>query len=284
MNWPEKISITCFAASYLVVLAIELMRMYIPRSAVRSTIKIGFAIAGLFAHTIYLFYRANVSFDQSGLWLGSWFGWSLAGAWLLAAAYLWLIFQKFNSPIGIFLLPVVLGLIGWGSYVGSETQFSAVREKSIWSMVHGVALLIGTAVVALGFVFGVMYLLHSRRLKSKSISKSGQFRLPSLEWLQRYAERSLLASAGLLAIGFVSGIARNLTGTSSGIVIPWQNPVIWTSAVLFGWLIFASIGSRIYQPSRNGRKVAMLVLVSFLFLVLELGIVWWVGHATGGEL
>jgi hypothetical protein len=67
-------------------------------------------------------------------------------------------------------------------------------------------------------------------------------------------------------------------------VIPWQNPVIWTSAVLFGWLIFASIGSRIYQPSRNGRKVAMLVLVSFLFLVLELGIVWWVGHATGGEL
>jgi ABC-type uncharacterized transport system permease subunit len=151
-------------------------------------------------------------------------------------------------------------------------------------MVHGVALLIGTAVVALGFVFGVMYLIHSRRLKSKSISKSGQFRLPSLEWLQRYAERSLLASACFLGIGFVSGIARNLTGTSSGIVIPWQNPVIWTSAVLFGWLIFASIGSRIYQPSRNGRKVAMLVLVSFLFLVLELGIVWWVGHATGGEL
>jgi len=280
MNWLEKISITCFAASYLVVFVVELLRLYVP-ATVRSAVKVGFLAAGFFAHTVYLWYHTNLSFDQSGLWLGSWFGWSLAGAWLLAAAYIWLVSQKFNSSIGLFLLPVILGLIGWGTWVGSESMFTADREKTIWSMVHGVSLLLGTAVVALGFVFGVMYLFHARRLKSKSLSASGQFRLPSLEWLQLQTERSLLVSAVFLGFGLLSGIALNLTGTSEGIVIPWENPVIWTSAALFGWLTFACLGSQFYRPARNGRKVSMLVLFSFLFLVIELGIAWWFGHGTG---
>jgi len=281
MNWLAKISITCFAASYLVVFAIELLRVYVPRSKVRSTIKIGFAVAGFFAHTVFLWYHTNLSFDQSGVWLGSWFGWSLAGAWLLAAAYLWLTFQKFNSNIGLFLLPVVLGLIGWGTWIGTESQFTPDREKSIWAMVHGISLLVGTVVVALGFVFGVMYLIHARRLKSKNVSASARFRLPSLEWLQLNTERSLLVSACCFGLGLLSGVASNLTGPTEGLKIPWLNPVIWTYAALFLWLVFASVGSKFYQPSRNGRKVALMVLVTFLFLVIELGIAWWFGHGTG---
>ena len=35
-----------------------------------------------------------------------------------------------------------------------------------------------------------------------------------------------------------------------------------------------------YRPAREGRKVAYLVVTSFLFLMLELAIVWWAGHAT----
>ena len=283
MNWLAKISITCFVASYLVVLVVEPLRVWMPRSTIRSTIKVGFAIAGFFAHTVFLWYHTNLSFEQSALWLGSWFGWLLAGAWLLAAAYLWLAYQKFNANIGLFLLPVVLGLIGWGTWIGSETQFTADREKTIWSMVHGISLLVGTVVVALGFVFGVMYLVHARRLKSKTVSASGQLRLPSLEWLHVNTERSLVISAFSLGLGLLSGIALNLTETSEGLKIPWLNPVIWTSAALFGWLVFACIGSKLYRPTRNGRKVAMLVLFSFLFLVIELGIIWMFGHGTGAS-
>lgn len=252
-----------------------------PKSAIRSTIKMVFCFAGFFAHTVFLAYHTNLSLDQSGLWLGSWFGWALAGAWLLMLAQLWLIFKKSNSNIGLFLLPIVLGLIGWGTLIGSETLFTADREKTIWSAVHGISLLMGTVVVALGFVFGIMYLVHLKRLKSKSVSASGQFRLPSLEWLQLNTERSLLVSAGFLSLGLISGIALNLTRTSDGIVIPWLHPVIWTSAALFGWLVFACLGSKFYQPARNGRKVAVLVLFSFLFLVIELGIAWSFGHGTG---
>jgi hypothetical protein len=281
MDWLQKISITCFAASYLVVLGLELLRVYVPKSAVRATIKIGFAIAGLFAHTVFLFLHTNLVFDQSGLWLGNWYGWCLAGAWLLSAAYIWLLFQKFNSPIGIFLLPVVLMLIAGGTYIGNENMFTVARERSIWSMVHGISLLLGTTGFSLGFVFGVMYLVQARRLKSKSVSRSMQFRLPSLEWLQQYSERSLLFSAAFLAIGLLSGIALNFTGqTDNSYVIPWNNPVIWSSAVLFAWLVFASLTSLFYRPAKQGRKVALLVTASFLFLVIELGIVWWAGHAS----
>jgi len=133
---------------------------------------------------------------------------------------------------------VILALIGWGSWMGAESHFSADREKSIWMMVHGMALLLGSAVVALGFVFGVMYLIQSARLKSKKLSNSGSFRLPSLEWL---------------------------------------------SGILFAWLVIASLTSIFYRPARHGRKVAMLVSASFLFLVLELGIVWWSGHASSSQ-
>jgi len=89
----------------------------------------------------------------------------------------------------------------------------------------------------------------------------------------------------LLAIGLVSGIAINWTNPaddtlSSGRIIAWSNPVIWSSGILFSWLLIVSVFNFCYQPSRQGRKVAYLVIASFLFLVLELAIVWWVGHAT----
>ena len=78
MNWLTKISITCFLASYLVVLGIDLLRLWMSRSVIRSTIKIGFLLAGFFAHTVFLGYHTNLTLDRSGLWLGSWFGWSLS--------------------------------------------------------------------------------------------------------------------------------------------------------------------------------------------------------------
>jgi ABC-type uncharacterized transport system permease subunit len=154
----------------------------------------------------------------------------------------------------------------------------------MWNMVHGSALSLGTAVVALGFVFGVVYVVQASRLKRK-LPQSKYFRLPSLEWLQRSSEVSLIVSTLVLALGLVSGIAINLIHQSGGEpgaagTIAWSDPVVWSSAILFSWLLAVSIFNFCYQPARRGRKVAYLVMTSFVFLVLELGIVWWVGHAS----
>lgn len=283
MNWLQNISITCFAASYVVVFILEISRVFFDVSF-RKYVRVGFAAAGLFAHTVFLVLQGKLVLGSTGLWLGSWFGWCLATAWILAIAYIWISARQPKSVIGLFLIPLILGLIGLGVGFGHENEFRPIKAKSTWSMVHGSALLLGTAIVALGFVFGVVYVVQSRRLKHKS-PQPKYFRLPSLEWLQKSCEYSLVISTFLLAIGLVSGIAINWTHQADGTlllggIIAWSNPVIWSSGILFSWLLLVSIFNFCYQPSRQGRKVAYLVIASFLFLVLELAIVWWVGHAT----
>ena len=57
------ISITCFAASYAVVLALEISRLFF-RSRVRWAVMVGFAGAGMVAHTAFLAYRAVHARDR----------------------------------------------------------------------------------------------------------------------------------------------------------------------------------------------------------------------------
>ncbi len=285
MDWLFKISITCFAASYLVVLLLEIARLFTD-AKFNKYMRTGFAAAGLFAHTVYLICQSQFQFDSQGIWLGSWFGWCLWTAWLLSAAYLWISIRQHQSVIGLFVIPVVMILIRLGIWFGSENQFTASQSRTVWYTIHGISLLMGTAVVALGFIFGVVYLVQANRLKRKL--PQTKFRLPSLEWLQRSSERSLFASAILLALGLISGIAINqvqtdVTGQAQG-VIAWSDPVIWSSGILFAWLFAATTFNLFYRPARQGRKVAYLVVTSFLFLILELGIVWWAGHASGAVL
>ncbi len=290
-----KISITCFVASYLVVFVMEVSRGFLPGEFLRSKIvqffRIGFAAAGLFAHTVYLACHGGLEFDSQGLWLGNWFGWCLAASWILAVAYLWISIRQQASVIGLFLLPIVNLLIWIGMQFGGSPSFSAKNARSGWNMLHGASLLLGTAIVALGCIFGIVYLWQSHRLKHKA-AQSTWFRWPSLEWLQQSSERSLLVSALLLGIGLVSGIAINhfapIIGppgesATSWNLIEWSDPVVWSSGILFGWLLTATIFNLFYQPARQGRKVAYLMVASFLFLVLELVVVWWAGHATSSR-
>ena len=207
VDWLYKISITCFAASYLVVFLLEFSRVFF-RARFRRILLIGFAAAGLFAHTVYLFCQSQLELDAQGIWLGNWFGWCLTTAWLLAAAYLWISIRQPESIIGLFVLPIALALIWIGIQFGSEKPFTTNSARSIWNMIHGISLLLGTVVVALGFIFGVVYLWQAHRLKRK-LPQLKLFRLPSLEWLQQSSERSLVISAVFLAIGLLSGIAIN---------------------------------------------------------------------------
>lgn len=283
-----RISVTCFTASYLVVFLIELARLYTDAEWVSGKILRVFQLlmvsAGLFAHTIFLAIYGG--WDQAGAkpWLTNWFGWCLSASWLLILSYVWVSVRQPRSGIGIFLLPMALGMIWFAHLFGASASFTAAYTRSSWNFIHGASLLLGTSLVTLGFIFGIAYLINSYRLKSKS-EWLIRIRFPSLEWLQHSAERCLLISAALLGVGLASGIAISLipnpesvgSGDRSSI---WSDPVVWTSGILFLWLVVAVIFSLIYQPARQGRKVAYLIVASFFFLVLELIIVWWVGHAT----
>jgi hypothetical protein len=120
----------------------------------------------------------------------------------------------------------------------------------------------------LGFISGLMYLLHSYRLKRKLPPRQG-LRLPSLERLQRINSRAMIISASLFGAGFLSGILLNV---SRGLV-PWTDPVICISALLVVWLVIAALVEIFYRPARQGAKVASLTVASFVFLLIVLLIV-----------
>jgi len=281
VEWLNKISVTCFAASYLVVFGVEVSRLFC-NAKLRPVVRIGFTIAGLFAHTAYMISQGKLEIDKSGIWLSNWTAWCYAAAWLLAVAYLWFSIRKSRSVVGLFVMPLVLLLLLVGIVMGDQNSFTVSEAKTGWNWIHGLSLMFATASVGLGFMFGVVYLVQAKRLEQKKV-QSDRFRLPSLEWLHRCGERSLIASTVLMGLGFVSGITINMLRQNEleGPLIAWSSPVIWSSAVLFIWLLVVVAINFLYKPAQQGRKVAYLMVSSFLFLLLELVLVWGVGHATG---
>jgi hypothetical protein len=264
------ITITCFAASYAVTLGLEISRLFF-RLRVRWAVMIGFAAAGLLAHSLYLWRLTQQELSGAGMVpLSSWYDWCLVVSWVLAATYLGLACRHPENALGLFLLPLVLLLIGAAIRVRQVAPFEREAALSYWGYVHGFMLLLGTVSAALGFAAGLMYLLQSYRLKQKLPPRQG-LRLPSLEWSQTFNRRSLVISTCLLALGLLSGIVLNLIRHAHHqSSVSWTDPVVLSSALLFLWLTAATIFETFYKPAREGRKVAYLTLASFLFLGLVL--------------
>lgn len=275
-----KISILCFAASYLMALGLEVSRLFF-RAPIRLLATLVMTFAGIFAHSVYIVMRATPESSQAPP-LSSWFDWLLLLAWGVAATYLVTSIRRPQASLGIFMLPLVLILIGVATLFRDATPFPRDQSRYVWGMIHGGALLLGAVIVMLGFVAGIMYLVQSYRLKHKLPPRQG-FKLPSLELLQRVNRQALVASSVMLAAGLLSGIALNLLGSNIG--VPWTDPVVWTSAVLFLWLTVVLSFEYFYKPAQQGRKVAYLTLASFVFLGLVLGVILFVPseHATPND-
>ncbi len=269
-----KITIVCFFGSYVVTLLLDVTRLLF-RAPIRIAVMWTFAVAGLFAHSVYLWLRVQEELPSASP-LSNWHDWCLLIAWTLTATYLLIGVWRPESAAGMFILPLVLILIGLAYIYRDAPSFPREQALTVWGVVHGIALLLGTIVVALGFVAGVMYLIQSYRLKHKLPPSEG-IKLPSLEWLQKENERALVISSVLLGVGLLSGIVLNLIRSN---VVAWSDPVVWSSGVLFLWLATVLTFNFIYKPARRGRKVAYLVVASFLFFALELGIVLFAQHAT----
>jgi ABC-type transport system involved in cytochrome c biogenesis permease subunit len=198
---------------------------------------------------------------------------------VLALSYLVLVFFHPRNSIGIFSLPLVLGLVAvaW-SPLASPEPFPEVEGTRIWRWVHGGSLLVGTVAVMIGFAAGLMYLLAAYRLRHKLPPRQG-LELPSLEWLGRVSERAIVFSVIFLLGGFGTGLV--LSRLAHG-AIWWTDPVVWSSTILSAWMIAVAVFNFTYKPARQGRKVAYLTLGTFLFLAMTLGALL-AGHQHGTD-
>lgn len=273
------VSMVCFTCSYGVALALECSRLYF-RLPVRLVLLFTFLLLGLFTHAVYL--TAGASRPDAAPF-STWHDWCLVASWLLAAVYGVSELRRPATMQGVFFLPIVLALIGAAYLLRDQPPFPRNQTLYAWGMLHGVSLLVGVTSVAIGFVGGLMYLIQSYRLRMKIPPQKG-LKLPTLEWLQRFTERMLVFSSVMIGIGLMTGVIINLVNHANDEGnFPWTDPVVWSSAILFGWLAAMGVFNTVYRPARQGRKVAYLVLASFFFLVIVLAIVLFAPsqHALG---
>jgi hypothetical protein len=269
VEFISGISVVCFVASYAVALACEVSRLAF-RSGVRGAAMIAFATAGLLAHTLFLGWRGV---NESVLPLSSPFDWYLLAAWLLAAGYLWLALANPKTPVGLFLLPVVLLLIG-AAQLSSREPFPQSPATQVWGAIHGMFNLAASVSVALGAVAGLMWLIQAGRLQRKQPPLQG-FRMPSLERLANVTSRTVGIAAWTAAAGFASGIVLNAVNKQRGLLetVPWTDPVVLRMGGLVAWLIAADALSHAARRRPDAARVtAWLSIVSLA--VLTLSILW----------
>src|SRR5919199_555134 len=98
----ERVTVFCFLASYGVALGLELWHQSRPRPVLRL-LALGFGAAGLLTQTIFLAVQRPPLIWQ--------FGWMLFLAWVLAIFYLYGSVHHRRQAWGVFVLPLVLGLV-----------------------------------------------------------------------------------------------------------------------------------------------------------------------------
>ena len=261
------ISVVCFVASYAVALACEASRLVF-RSGVRGAVMVAFAAAGLLAHTLFLGWRAV---NEAAMPLSSPYDWYLLAAWLLAAGYLYLTVANPRTPVGLFVLPVVLALIG-AAQASSRAPFPQSPATQVWGAIHGSFNLAASVAVALGAIAGLMWLIQAGRLARKQAPLAG-FRMPSLERLAAVTARTPSIAAWTAAAGFVSGIVLNAVNHRRGLMetVPWTDPVVLRMGALVAWLVVADALAAAARRRPDGpRTGARLALVSLAALTLSI--------------
>lgn len=262
----HQISVTCFVSSYTLALLLELTRFF-GQIRLRVPAVMTMVGLGLFTHISYLFLRViDVPIDDNRGLLSSWAEWGLLLALGLAICFAIAYVRRSDTIISLFFLPLILITIGLGITVGGWEPFSRSEAVDTWRSIHGLAMLIGTGAVLVGFLSGVMYLVQARRLKLKRAGNK-TFRLPTLETLDRANRRSLIVSTAAVGTGVIAGMIMNLNQNDR---FNWSDGGIVLSLVLFGWLVAATATEFLYSPASRGRKAFYMTLASLGFLVLAL--------------
>jgi ABC-type transport system involved in cytochrome c biogenesis permease subunit len=253
---------------YAVALVLEIARPLF-RGRVRAILSLGFTAAGLTAHTAFLYYRA---IHAAGAPLSSERDWFFVAAWALVAVYCYLAVLQPKVPFGVFLLPLALALVATARLAASPEPLTHDPASRAWGAIHGVAIMMATVSVLVGFVAGLMYLGQARRLKYKRLPNA-ELPLPSLEWLRWANRRAIQMSLLMMGVGVLAGMVLNLVNIRSGVDrVPWNDPVIISTWGMFLWLLLTVVLTAVYRPARAGRQVAYFTLASFVFLAIMLAV------------
>ena len=246
----QNVTRFCFGASYAVALILELVQLVRPRPA----------LAGLFAHTLFLVYHHPT--------VAAPYGSLLLLAWVVAVFYLYGALHHRQLAWGVFVLPIVLILIGLTEafpQAGSDAVRRWFTGENFWGLVHGGLVVLALVGVCVGCAASVMYLVQARRLKSKTAPGRG-FRLLSLERLATMNRRAITWAFPLLTAGLLVGVIRlaQYDGPSLG----WTSPRVLSTIGL--WLVFLVLLYLRYFAHTSNRRLAVLTIAAFGLMLATL--------------
>lgn len=259
----ERITVFCFGASYAVALGLELLQLFRPRP-IQRWLSLGFGAAGLVAHTLFVAVQP--------LPLASSFGSLLFLAWVLAVFYLYGSIHHGRLAWGLFVLPLVLGLVILAtlvpedpearSQVGLFSGLLSIKGNRFWGSVHGILVLFAAVGICVAFVASVMYLVQVHRLKAKLPPGQG-VKMLSLERIEGMNRRAILWAFPFLTAGMLIGLALQV---QNGIFLEgWASPRILSAMGL--WLVFAILLYLRYGAHAPGKQVAWLTMLAFALLL-----------------
>ncbi len=191
--------------------------------------------------------------------------------WLLALSYLYLELTTDERAMGVFILPVLVGLqVIPVVYPGVE--YSDPVLDSPWFWVHVSSLLFAYASFALAAVLGLTYMLQFKEIKKKQL---GYFytRLPSLQILDVMNARAVTVGWSFLTVGVVVGVlwtaqARLASPDSPNLqAMAFYDPKIFVALLTWCVYSFALVSRR--SMGWTGRRAAWLAAVGFGIVLLN---------------
>jgi ABC-type transport system involved in cytochrome c biogenesis permease subunit len=191
--------------------------------------------------------------------------------WLLTLSYLYLELTTDERAMGVFILPIVVGLqLIPVLYPGMEYRDPVL--DSAWFWVHVASLLFAYASFALAGVLGLTYMVQFKEIKKKHL---GYFytRLPSLQVLDVMNSRAVAVGWLLLTLGVLVGIvwmaqARAVAPDDPNLrAMALDDPKIFFALLTWAVYSFAVFARR--AMGWTGRRAAWLSAVGFVIVLLN---------------
>ena len=262
----DRLTVLCFGGTYALALVCDLARFFV-RSAARWYATVALTALGWIVQTAFL---ANLAQRKQELPVATVFESLVVLAWILTAIDLYLILRSPRSTaVGLFILPLVLTILVTAARLPRDDWTAlGVGWFKFWGSVHGLLLLAGATATSVGFVAGLMYLVQANRLKHKRPPRFG-LALPSLEQSERLNRAAIAGAFPLLSFGFAIGVGLIAASRKNGEPsVGWFDPKVVSSAVV--WLIFAALLHARFRPAMRGRRIMLLTVVAFAFLVFSM--------------
>ena len=191
--------------------------------------------------------------------------------WLLTLSYLYLEITTEERTMGVFILPIVVGLQTI-SVVSPGVENADPVLDSPWFWVHVVSLLCAYASFALAGMLGLTYMLQFKEIKKKHLGYLYS-RLPSLLTLDTMNSRAMTVGWVFLTIGVTVGViwtaqSRALAPENPNLrMMSLDDPKIFFAVLT--WVVYSFALFARNRLGWTGRRAAWLSFVGFAIILLN---------------